>query len=188
MKWRWVWAALPLGLMAILFPGYRAGEPERAPAAPSPFPREPAPSAAFVSSVANVDDKYPVDLDQLRARLPDNAYWQLGAPTEDPEALRERAEHARRMNELYGKVLSGTGSDDEIRRYYEERRRISQDYIQLSALVLSEVGDRLPDRDRGLYQLTIQMHRDRLAAIPRELDQAIARKKEQDRKREEWTR
>ena len=65
-------------------------------------------------------------------------------------------------------------------------RRISEDYIQLSAMVLSEAGDRLPERDRGLYQLTIQMHRDRLAAIPREIDQAFARKKEQDRKREDW--
>ena len=187
MKWRWVWAALPLGLIAILFPGHRGAVPEPAPATPSPLPRAPAPAAApLVAGVTNVDDKYPVDLDELRSRLPGNAYWQLGAPTEDREELRERADHAHRMNDLYGKVLSGTGSDEEIRRYYDERRRISEDYIQLSALVLSEAGDRLPERDRGLYQLTIQMHRDRLAAIPREIDQAFARKKEQDRKREDW--
>jgi len=173
-----------LGLIAVLFPGQRGSTPDPAPAASSPPPRPPAPAAAPLLTPS--EEQYPVDLAELRARLPGNAYWQMGAPTEDAEALRARAEHARRMNDLYGKVLSGTGSEEEIRRYYEERRRISEDYIQLSALVLREAGDRLPERDRGLHELTIQMHRDRLAAIPREIDQAIARKREQDRKREEW--
>src|SRR5262245_60646905 len=184
MKWRWAWAALPLGLIAVLTFGPR--RPSALPPTALPLPRAPAPAAAPLVTAA-AEERYPVDLEQLRARLPDNAYWEMGAPTEDPEKLKSRAEHARRMNELYGKILSGTGTEDEIHRYYEERRRISQDYIQFAATVLAEHGDRLPEQDRGLYQLTIQMHRDRLAAIPRDIAQAIARKREQDRKREEWS-
>src|SRR5687768_1738665 len=38
---------------------------------------------------------YPVDLDRLRERLPDNLYWQLGAPTDDKNILAQRAERAR---------------------------------------------------------------------------------------------
>src|SRR5688500_17128979 len=38
---------------------------------------------------------YPVDLDALRKRLPDNRYWTLGAPTKDPAVLRMREERKK---------------------------------------------------------------------------------------------
>lgn len=133
-------------------------------------------------------NEYPVDLERLRARIPDNLYWRLGAPTKDPQALAARAEEEKRWNELYGKVLSGTASEEEIRRYYDHRRQLSEDYVAFARLVLAEYPDELPERDRGLYELSIEMHTSRLAEIPRKIEEALARKQEQDRKREEWRR
>lgn len=131
-------------------------------------------------------NEYPVDLERLRTRLPDNLYWQLGAPTQDPQALQKRAEEEQRWNELYGKVLANTASEEEVRRYYDHRRQLSEDYIEFANLVLEEYGDRLPERDRGLYELSIKLHSARLAEIPRQMEDALARKQTQDRRREEW--
>src|SRR6266545_80462 len=99
--------------------------PESASKASAPEPGDP---AAVRSPSA-----YPVNLEELRRRLPDNLYWTLGAPTDDEGVLRQRAERARQTNELYGKVLSTTATEEENARYYAERRRVSEDYIQFGA-------------------------------------------------------
>lgn len=118
---------------------------------------------------------YPVDLDRLRERLPDNLYWQLGAPTDDKNVLAQRAERARQSNELFGKVQSTTASEEEIHRYYADRRRMSEDYIQFAQTVLAEYRSQLPEKDIGLYELSINLHRARLAEIPRNQNDALAR-------------
>jgi hypothetical protein len=118
---------------------------------------------------------YPVDLDRLRERLPDNLYWQLGAPTDDKNVLARRAEQARQSNELFGKVQSTTASEEEILRYYADRRRMSEDYIQFAQTVLAEYRSQLPEKDIGLYELSINLHRARLAEIPRNQSDALAR-------------
>lgn len=131
---------------------------------------------------------YPVDLERLRAQLPDNLYWQLGAPTDDPRELQERAEEQKRWEDLFGKVQSNTASEEEVRRYYEHSRRVSEDYIQFASLVLAQHRDELPEHDQGLYELSIKMHRSRLAEIPRQIEGALARTQAQDRARDEWQR
>ncbi|HWN70420.1 MAG TPA: hypothetical protein VNM90_22425 [Haliangium sp.] len=133
-------------------------------------------------------DEYPVDLERVRARIPNNLYWLMGAPTKDPQALQARAEAEQRWNQLFGKVQSGTASEEEIQRYYDHRRQLSQDYIEMARLVLQEYASELPERDRGLYELSIEMHAARLAEIPRQIEDALARKQDQDRRREEWRR
>ena len=133
-------------------------------------------------------NEYPVDLERLRARIPNNLYWLMGAPTKDPGALQARAEAEQRWNQLFGKVQSGTASEEEIQRYYDHRRQLSQDYIEMARLVLQEYAGELPERDRGLYELSIEMHTTRLAEIPRQIEDALARKQDQDRRREEWRR
>lgn len=129
---------------------------------------------------------YPVDLERLRAKLPENLYWQLGEPTQDPQVLQMRAEEEARWNELYGKVQSSTASEEEIHRYYDHRRQLSEDYLAFSSLVLEEYGEKLPERDRGLYELSIKMHRTRLSEIPRQTEEALARKDAHGKRREEW--
>jgi hypothetical protein len=188
-----------LGVVAV-FVGRRAPEapgrplPREAPvAAPTPEPRpaasvSPAPAPA-PASTPFVDSRTPaVDLERLRAELPDNLYWKTGSPTDDPDVLRERAEEDRRWNDLYGKVLSNTASEDEIHRYYDHRRRISEDAIQFATRVLQEFGDQLSEEEKGLYALSVRMHRTRLDEIPREISDALARKAAQDKRREEWLR
>jgi len=120
---------------------------------------------------------YPVDLEDLRARLPDNRYWELGVPTKDPEVARARAERARRANELFGRTQTGEATEPEIREYYAERRRISEDYLKLAQLVLAEKGDALPERDRNLFAFSAKLHKDRLVQIERDLADALARRR-----------
>lgn len=131
-------------------------------------------------------EAYPVDLGRLRAKLPDNLYWQLGAPTQDPQVLQMRAEEEHRWNELFGKVQSNTATEEEIHRYYDHRRQVSEDYLAFAKLVLEEYGDKLPERDRGLYELSIKMHRSRLEEIPRQTEEALGRREAQGKRRQEW--
>jgi hypothetical protein len=176
--------------------------PGPAPAS-SPFPGPVAPSPEAESPEASLDRllqvppapsseepraEYPVKLEELRARLPDNLYWEMDAPTKDPQVLQKRAEAQRKWNELFGKVQSGDASEEEIHRYYDYRRKLSEDYLAVANLMLTEGGDKLPEGDRGLLELSIRMHQDRLKAVPRQVEEALARKQLQDQRREEWIR
>jgi len=129
---------------------------------------------------------HPVDLTALRAKLPDNLYWSLGAPTTDPEVLKRREEDTRRWNDLYGKVLSGMATEEEIRQYYAHRRQVSEDLLAFASRVLADYGDELPEQERGLYELSIHMHRTRLLELPRQEQDALARGQEQTQRREAW--
>jgi hypothetical protein len=133
-----------------------------------------------------IDEGYPVNLEHLRAELPRNRYWLDSAPTKDPEVLKRREAEAAGWNDLHGKVLSGTATSDEIRTWVDHRRQVSEDAIEFAQRVLDEHGSELPDRDRGLLELAIDMHRTRLAELPRQESEAEARKAEQDRRRAEW--
>lgn len=149
-------------------PSPPAPDPAGAGGPPGPgIPTEP------VDSLAH----YPVDLEELRAKLPDNRYWELGVPTKDPEVARARAERARRENELFGRTQTGEATEPEIRAYYAERRRVSQDYLKLAELVLAEKGDQLSDRDKNLFALSAKLHKDRLIQIERDLTDALARRR-----------
>ena len=120
-------------------------------------------------------EPYPVNLDALRARLPNNRYWALGAPTSDPAIAEARAERARRDNTAFGRIQANEATPGEIRAYYAERRAISKDYLEFTELVLAEQGDRLPERDRGMFELSATLHRARLQQIDRDEADALAR-------------
>jgi hypothetical protein len=132
--------------------------------------------------------EYPVKMEELRAQMPGNLYWELDAPTQDPQVLQKRAETLRKWNEVFGKVQSGDASEDEIHRYYDHRRKLSEDYIAVANRMLTEHGDQLPERDKGLLALSIRMHEDRIKEVPRQTEEALARKQLQDKRREEWIR
>ena len=114
-------------------------------------------------------------LDALRERFPNNRYWVLGAPTSDPVVARTRAERAARDNVALGRIQANDASPDEIRAYYTERRAISNDYLEIAQHVLAEQGDQLPARDRGMFELSVTMHRTRLQQIDRDESDALAR-------------
>lgn len=152
-------------------PGSPAVARAQAPASGSPSAPGPAPAESIGAATS-----YPVDLDALRARLPDNRYWQLGAPTSDPAVAKRRAARAERDNAALGRVVSGEASPDEVRAYYAERRAISRDYLQIAELVLAEQGESLSPRDRGMFELSANLHRARLQQIDRDESDALARR------------
>jgi hypothetical protein len=127
-----------------------------------------------------------VDLEEVRKALPNNLYFDLSAPTRDPDVLAERQAERDRSNVEYGKVLSGTGTDEEIRDYYDQRARLSTDYVELTTYLLDHYIDDLPERDVGLLQLARRLHLARLEEIPRKVEEALERKRQQDAVREAW--
>ena len=127
-----------------------------------------------------------VDLDAIRAALPDNLYWKMAVPTKDPEVLRQREEERARWNVEYGKVLSNTATDEEIDAYYTERQRLSEDYLQFIVYLLTNYGYQIPKRDVAAMKLAAEMHHERLEEIPRKITEAHERHKAHDAARRAW--
>ncbi len=132
--------------------------------------------------------EYRVDLAKLRGQLPDNRYWRDAAPTDEPALLREREEAAQRWNSLFGKVQAGEATEAEVREYYAYRRQLSEDYIALSLQILENGGEQLAEREQALHQLNIQLHRARLADLPGQERDALARREAQEQRRQAWLR
>ena len=127
-----------------------------------------------------------VDLEEVRAALPDNLYWETAAPTDDP-AVQEARERAKALrNELYGKVLSGTATDPEILDYYDYRMRASTDYVAFVDYLLEHHVAELTDQDHGLLLVARKLHLARLEEIPRRIQEARERKAAQDEARRAW--
>jgi hypothetical protein len=120
--------------------------------------------------------RYPVDLDALRAELPGNRYWAEGAPTSDPEVAKARAARAERANTELGRIQANEATPDQIRAYYADRRGLSRDYVELSERALAHFGAALPERDRGMFELSANLHRARLHQIDRDEADALARR------------
>lgn len=119
---------------------------------------------------------YPLNLELLRPQIPNNLYWELDAPTTDVEVAKQRAARAKKRNDDYGRILSNEAEEGQIREYYDERRRISNDYLQLTGLVLEGKAGEVSERDRGLFELTANLHRERLKQIERDQLDALARR------------
>jgi hypothetical protein len=176
-------------------PAAPSASPEAAPRADAPAApaREPL-GAAEPAAPAPAPDAAPalppglasVDLAAVRAALPDNLYWQNAAPTDDPAVLEAREREAAFRNEQYGKVLSGTGTDEEILDYFAYRQRASTDYIQFVDHLLERYGSDLSDQDLTLLHLAKRLHGARLEEIPRRLQEARERKAAQDEARRRW--
>lgn len=117
-----------------------------------------------------------VDLDALRQEMPENVFWEIAAPTEDPAVLERRRERREAENREWGRILSNTAPQEDIRSWYRDRQRISSDLVAFTARLLDEYGPVLPDRDRGLLELSQRMHRQRLEELPQRLQEALDRR------------
>lgn len=127
-----------------------------------------------------------VDLDEVRAALPQNGYWERSMPTSDPEVLRAREEERAYWEHQYGKVLSNTGTEEEVREYYDHRQRVAEDAVEFSGYLLDHYGGVLPERDLRLLLLAQRLNRARLEELPRNLSDALDRREAHARAREEW--
>lgn len=163
-------------------------------AAPPPATPPPAVTAAAPAAPAAAADApplgtgYTVDLQRLRAQLPDNLYWREAAPTEDPELLKAREEAAARRNTLFGRVQANEASEDEIHAHFAYRRQLSEDYIALSQQVLENGGSALSEGEVSLHQLNIQLHRARLEELPAQEADALERHARHEERRQAWLR
>jgi hypothetical protein len=173
------WLARPPAEPSLPAPS-AAAPPEPAPerGSATPPPAEPAPDVALGLGG--------VDLEEVRAALPDNLYWQTSAPTDDPALLEDREREKAYRNEQYGKILSGTGTEEEIVDYYDHRMRASTDYIQFVDHLLEHYGSDLDDQDQTLLHLAKRLHQARLEEIPRRMQEARDRKGEQEEARRKW--
>lgn len=181
-------------------PGPRPSAPSEPPPVAAPAPLEAPPSDPALDPLSFADDapslEAPlgdpgipwgiVDLEEVRRALPRNLYWQTAMPTQEPRLLQERADERARWNVEYGKMLSGTGSEQEIEAYYAHRQRLSADYVEFVGYLLDHYGDELPERDAGLLELARRLHLVRLEELPREMQRAFDRKRAQDEAREAW--
>jgi hypothetical protein len=203
---RSVWLAVLvslLGVAAVL--AWRSRVPEEAglppvaahpPSAPRPEPESPPdpiyappgdpPGPPLVEPEAPPTPWAKVDLEAVREALPDNLYWELAAPTSDPRLLGDRERDKAFRNEQYGKILSGTGTEAEIQDYYEHRQRVSSDYVRFVDYLLDHYGDDLEERDLELLHVARRLHMARLREIPKRMQEAFDRKREQDAAREAW--
>lgn len=127
-----------------------------------------------------------VDLEAVRRAMPDNLYFKLSAPTKDEAVLEERAAERARWNVEYGKMLSGTATEEEIRSYYDQQVRLSGDYVEFTTYLLDHHRETLPERDVGLLELARRLHLARLEEIPRKVEETRERKREQDEARAAW--
>ena len=127
-----------------------------------------------------------IDLEAARAALPDNLYWETGAPTQDPRLLGDRERAKVYWNEQYGKMLSGTGTEEEIKAYFDRRMHQSSDYVRFVDYVLEHQGGELSEQDLKLLHLAKRLHLARLQEVPQKLQEAFDRKAEQDAAREAW--
>jgi hypothetical protein len=190
----WLWLAAPRETPIAPAP---AGPASVTPAAGGPAPKPPAsnpepvpqPAPRLMSEPAEDPAAgYPLDMEALRSRIPDNLYWTTAAPTKDPRELQARVEQERRQNTLFGKIQAGDATEEEIHQYFDFRRKLSEDYLVFAGMVLGEYGSQLPERDQGVLELSVQMHRGKLKELPRQREEALARRELQERRREAWRR
>jgi hypothetical protein len=183
--------------VAVLWFGLR---PERGAPDAAPSPADSAASAPDVAEPAMPPPKAPpgvdpenltgtwahVDLEKVRSALPDNVYWESGIPTDDARVLEQREAERAHWNDEFGKVQSGTATEQEIEAYFDRRHRVSSDYVEFSKYLLEHYGSELPEQDVALLQLAQRMHLARLVELPRKLEEAHERRRQQDAAREAW--
>lgn len=129
-----------------------------------------------------------IDLREAKALMPDNLYWTHGAPTKDPNVLEEREKERARRNEEFGRVQAGDASEDEVRAYYDYRRRLSTDYLEFAEFMARRHRGSDNESFVGLLDLATKMHAEKLAQLQGELDDALARAREREKVREDWRR
>lgn len=171
--------------IAVAAPTVRKGAPQNLPAPAAPDvaagekdtqPDDAAMGAAWAA----------VDMDEVRKAMPDNLYWKLSVPTKDPQVIEERAAERTRWNVQYGKILSGTATEEEIRAFYDHRAQLSGDYVEFTTYLVDHYGGVLPERDVGMLKLARRLNQARLEEIPRKIEEAFERKRAQDAAREAW--
>ena len=129
-----------------------------------------------------------IDLREARELMPDNLYWQRGAPTKDPEVLAARDEERRKRNEEYGRVLAGDANEDEVKAYYDYKKRLSSDYLEFAEFMARRHRNAENKEFVGMLDLATKMHAEKLKQLDAELEAALALSRQRQKAREDWQR
>jgi hypothetical protein len=127
-----------------------------------------------------------LDMDAVRAAMPNNVYWAMAAPTKDPDLLKWREDERARWNVEYGKVLSNTATAEEIDAYFAERKRLSDDYLEFVVHVLANYSGAIPREGVSMLKLAGELHAARLEEMPRHQAEAHARREAHEAARRAW--
>lgn len=176
---------------ADLSPPAAVAEPEPPPPTPAAEPPAAAPGSGVLAPppAAPQDELVPgsgIDLESVRAALPDNLYWELAAPTQDPRVLAERERERARWEEAFGRVQAGDASKEEIEAYFDHRQRLSSDYVRVVDYLLEHHEADLSEEHLALLHTARRLHLARLEEIPRRLQEAYDRGKAQEEARAAW--
>ncbi len=121
---------------------------------------------------------FPVDLGELKKKMPDNVYWENDAPTEDEAVLRRRRTREVELNRLLGKVQANEATVVEINQYYDQLERVSNDHLAFAEAVLNTGGEDLSERDRGLLEYGVVLHTQKLKELKVQRADALRRQRE----------
>lgn len=127
-----------------------------------------------------------VDLEALRAQMPNNLYWQLAAPTQDASVLAQRKEITSYWEAQFAKINANLASEVEIRAYFDHRQRRSEDYVEFATVLLNQYGDVLPEQARHFQVFARNLNLVQLQELPKKLTQALENRKRFLAKREAW--
>lgn len=127
-----------------------------------------------------------VDLVALQNETPDNLFWLMAAPTQDPSVLEQREDKRNNLSAQETKIGSNQATESEIRDYYGFQQQLSNDYIEFTSLVLKRYGDVLPEESLGLQSLARSMHLSKLQEYPKKLTAALERREKFEGQRSEW--
>lgn len=127
-----------------------------------------------------------IDLEALKAEMPDNLYWEMGAPTQDEAVKAMRKEKRDHWRQQANKISANQASEEEIRDYYEHQNTLSEDYVAFTAEVIKRNGHELPDTDYQMLTLAAKMHLNRLQEIPAQLARSLDQRQQFQDRKAEW--
>ncbi len=127
-----------------------------------------------------------VDMDSLKADMPNNLYWVLAAPTKDEVVLAERKEIKAYWDAQYAKINSNQASEDEIRAYFKHREQVATDYVEFATSLLNRYGNVLPEEAYSFQVFARNLNVVVLQELPKKLNNALESRKRFIEERESW--
>jgi len=127
-----------------------------------------------------------VDLEALKADMPNNLYWVLAAPTKDEQVLAERREIKEYWDKQRAQINANRASEKQIRDYFQHREQVTTDYIEFATSLLNRYHDVLPEEAYSFQVFARNLNLVLLQELPKKLNNALESRKKFIAQREEW--
>ncbi len=127
-----------------------------------------------------------VDLDAVRETMPNNLYWSMAAPTEDPALLEQREAKRQELKAVETKMMARHASEQEIRDYFAYQTKVSEDYVLALTEIINRYGHEIPDEDYSGTTLARTLHLSKLQEMPAKLTRALEQREQFLAEKAEW--